>query len=82
MASRNSRTKNWEFSGVSWSDPRPKGRRRFLAEGCRSICIEGAVTHSVSRPSYNLSRNGQAAMSRDTDVTNWDLGASRGATRG
>ena len=30
-------------------------------------------------PSYNLSGNGQAATSRDTDMTNRDLGASRGS---
>ena len=36
--------------------------------------------HSVA-PLHNLSRNGRAATSRDTDVTNRDLGASRGATR-
>ena len=36
----------------------------------------------VLRPSHNLSGNGQAATSRDTDVTNRDLDASRKATRG
>ena len=36
----------------------------------------------VSRPSHNLSGNGRAATSRDTGMTNRDLGASREATRG
>ena len=36
----------------------------------------------LSRPSHNLSGNGQAATSRDTGVTNRDLDASREATRG
>ena len=34
------------------------------------------------RPSHNLSGNGRAATSRDTGVTNQDLGASHGAMRG
>ena len=33
-------------------------------------------------PLHNLSRNGRATTSRDTSVTNRDLDASRGATRG
>ena len=33
----------------------------------------------VSRPSHNLSGNGRAATSRDTGMTNRDLGASRGS---
>ena len=33
----------------------------------------------MSRPSHNLSGNGRAATSRDTGVTNRDLGASRGS---
>ena len=37
---------------------------------------------TLSRPSHNLSGNGRAATGRDTGVTNRDLGASRGATRG
>ena len=34
---------------------------------------------NLSRPSHNLSGNGRAATSRDTGVTNQDLGASRGS---
>ena len=33
----------------------------------------------LSRPSHNLSGNGRAATSRDTGMTNRDLGASRGS---
>ena len=33
----------------------------------------------MSRPSHNLSGNGRAATSRDTGMTNGDLGASRGS---
>ena len=36
----------------------------------------------MSRPSHNLSKNGRAATSRDTGVTNQDLRTSRGATSG
>ena len=36
-------------------------------------------TGEVSRPSHNLSANGRVATSRDTGVTNLDLGASRGS---
>ena len=36
-------------------------------------------TLPVSRPSHNLSGNGRVATSRDTGVTNRDLGASRGS---
>ena len=35
----------------------------------------------VSCPSHNLSKNGRAATSRDTGVTNRDLGASRDESR-
>ena len=52
-----------------------KVRDRERAGGCHA-------RNRLSRPSHNLSGNGRAATSRDTGVTNRDLGASRGATRG
>ena len=45
-------------------------------------CIDSFLKELVSRPSHNLSRNGRAATSWDTGVTNRDLGASCGVTRG
>ena len=53
-------------------EPRSRGTRysrwghRLRLVGC------------VSRPSHNLSGNGRVATSRDTSMTNRDLGASRG----
>ena len=46
------------------------------------LCMYDNTAQKMSRPSHNLSRNGRAATSRKTDVTNQDLGASRGAMRG
>ena len=42
MASRSLKIKSEAFPGVSWSTPDPRGG---LVEGCRSICMEGGVTH-------------------------------------
>ena len=39
------------------------------------------LTPPLSRPSHNLSGNGRAATSRDTGMTNRDLGASRGSDK-
>ena len=41
--------------------------------------IDSAWWGCVSRPSHNLSGIGRAATSRDTGMTNRDLGASRGS---
>ena len=38
------------------------------------------VGSMLSRPSHNLNKNGRVATSRDTGVTNQDLGASREVT--
>ena len=45
-APRSPGTKSREFSGVSRSDPDPRGGG--AAEGCISICMEGGVVHSGS----------------------------------
>ena len=44
--------------------------------------VFGLCNALVLRPSLNLSGNGRAAMSRDTGVTNRDLDASHGVTKG
>ena len=56
------------------------GRQAFILEVIAWATKE--AIDPVSRPSHNLSGNGRAATSRDTGMTNRDLGASRGATRG
>ena len=57
---------------------RPKGRTHFEL---RTQCLPSAHQKQLvmSRPSHNLSGNGRAATSRDTGMTNRDLGASRGS---
>ena len=60
-----------------------RNRELLHVAACRAVMeVSGIWWGCVSCPSHNLSGNGRAATSRDTGVTNRDLGASREATRG
>ena len=83
----------WKFTPDAVFIPADLAREIAIAESFRRSRIgelhdRGQPTHpnpmidTISRLFHNLSGNGRAATSWDIDVTNRDLGVSRGAMRG